>query len=60
MYRDETPLFLPVFLAVVWFWGLGWFVPFCFRVSEYAELQPLAKMTCAHRTHGVSTRAKKS
>ena len=59
MYRDETLLFLPVFLAVVWFLGFGCFVAFLFRVSEYAEFQPLAKMTCAHRTHGVSIRAKK-
>ena len=30
-----------------------------FCVFEFAEFLPLAKMTCAHRTHGVSTRAKK-
>ena len=47
------------FVVVVrWVWGFVGLL-FLFLVSEYAEFQPLAKMTCAHRTHGVSTRAKK-
>ena len=40
------------------FLGFGWFLLLCF-VFLSLQFQPLAKMTCAHRTHGVSTRAKK-
>ena len=65
MYREETPLFLRVScsLVLLLFGGFGvWLVCCfsCFFFSDYAEFQPLGKMTCAHRTHGVSTRAKKS
>ena len=46
------------FVWCVWVFLVG-LVFFLVLASEYAEFQPLAKMTCAHRTHGVSTRAKK-
>ena len=51
-----------LFLGFLLFWDFGWCVPFLFLLSlfELAEFPPLAKMTCALRTHGVSTRAKKS
>ena len=64
MYRSETLLFFrsgSVWVLVLFVWGfwLGCFgCLFC--VFEFAEFLPLAKMTCAHRTHGVSTRAKKT
>ena len=42
------------------FGGLVCFFLLCSgSLFELAEFLPLAKMTCAHRTHGVSTRAKK-
>ena len=66
MYSRSSPfhhvsLFSRVFLVLFGVFGvLVGLVVFLVLVSEYAEFQPLARMTCAHRTHGVSTRAKKN
>ena len=71
MYRDETLLSR----LVLGFWFVGLFgLGLCgflggvlvlvfllvFVGVKFAKFQPLAKMTCAHRTHGVSIRAKKT
>ena len=47
-------------LWFVWWFGLFWVLLFSlFSLLEHTEFQTLAKDDCAHRTHGVSTRAKK-